>query len=84
MFQTASLYWAAVRTLPERETTCAPPGEGAHYTCTWKLARPTAAFAAALAGMLYRSRFSSAGSAPLLSAAARAAQPASVIWVLLR
>ena len=39
----------------------------------------TAACAAALAGMLSRTSLSSAGSAPLSSAAARAAQPASVI-----
>ena len=43
----------------------------------------TAAFAAAMAGMPYRSSFSSAGSAPLSSIGARVAQPASVIWVLL-
>ena len=42
----------------------------------------TAAFAAALAGMAWKQMLSSAGSAPLSSAAARAAQPASVIWVL--
>ena len=40
-----------------------------------------AAFAAALAGMACRKRYSNAGSAPLSSAAARVAQPASVIWV---
>eukprot|EP00964_Phaeocystis_antarctica_P066922 scaffold40494_cov60-Phaeocystis_antarctica.AAC.1 len=44
-------------------------------------ASPTAAFAAALAGMPSSKRRGSAGSAPLSSAAARAAQPASVIWV---
>ena len=44
----------------------------------------TAAFAAALASVLDTWRSSSAGSAPLSSTAARAAQPASVIWVLLR
>jgi hypothetical protein len=44
----------------------------------------TAAFAAALAGTSYRWRRSSAGSAPLSSAAARVAQPASLISVPLR
>jgi hypothetical protein len=39
-----------------------------------------AAFAAALAGVPNTWRYSSAGSAPLSSAEARAAQPASVIW----
>eukprot|EP00964_Phaeocystis_antarctica_P053324 scaffold31281_cov57-Phaeocystis_antarctica.AAC.2 len=42
------------------------------------------AFAAALAGTLSSSSFLSAGSAPRSSAAARAAQPASVTWVQLR
>ena len=41
----------------------------------------TAAFAVALAGMSYMAIPQSAGSAPLSSAAATAAQPASVIWV---
>merc|ERR1719272_1973188 len=44
----------------------------------------TVAIAAALAGMLASLSSSSAGSAPLSSKAARAAQPASVTWVLPR
>eukprot|EP00964_Phaeocystis_antarctica_P123696 scaffold87386_cov63-Phaeocystis_antarctica.AAC.2 len=55
-----------------------------YHMITSRPARPTAAFAAALAGMWPSSSVSSAGSAPLSSAAARAAQPASVIWVPLR
>ena len=44
----------------------------------------TAAFAASLAGLPYKKRRTRAGSAPLSSAEVRVAQPASVIWVLLR
>ena len=50
--------------------------------CRLARASYTAAFAAALAEIPTSTSFSSAGSAPLLSAAAREAQPASVIWVL--
>ena len=48
---------------------------------TSKPTRHTAAFAASLAGMSFRLRKLSAGSAPLSSAEARVAQPASAIWV---
>eukprot|EP00964_Phaeocystis_antarctica_P120562 scaffold84286_cov63-Phaeocystis_antarctica.AAC.6 len=66
---------------PERERSpCARP-RAADYTSTSKPARPTAAFAAALAGVPRRPSFSSADSTPLSNAAARAAQPASVICV---
>ena len=44
----------------------------------------TVAFDAALAGVPARSRFSSAGSAPLTSAETRVAQPASETWVYRR
>eukprot|EP00964_Phaeocystis_antarctica_P160691 scaffold132490_cov60-Phaeocystis_antarctica.AAC.1 len=56
----------------------------AHYTLTSKPARQTAAVAAALARIPYRTTSSSADSAPLSSAAARAAQPVSVISVPIR
>ena len=69
---------------PERERSpCARP-RAADYTSTSKPARPTATFAAALAGVPRRPSFSSADSTPLSNAAARAAQPASVICVPLR
>ena len=51
------------------------------HTSTTKPARRTVAFAAALVGVPFRLTTTSAGSAPLSSAATRVAQPSLVIWV---
>ena len=56
--------------------------EGTRAALDLASAACTASIAASLAGMvLLRKICSSAGSAPLSSAATRVAQPASVIWV---